>query len=372
VSEPAGPSGTAASPDVGEQPGLGGPPLARTSLDRAAHHRKDDDWLAQAWKTGLVLIIDSTKGGRALVTRRPDGTPTLVLIGADEAPEGERLFLGVDPAGVPIFAVDAPLPEAGGPALSEPGGPALSEPGGPALSEPGGPAGPEAGVAAAPDASAAEPRTLRDVGDLLDPRDAGILTTAAALVNWHASHRFSPRNGQPTTVIEAGWSRIDADGRAMWPRTDPAMIVLVHDGVAGPEGRCLLGHNAAWPETGGVRRFSCLAGYVEPGESTEAAVVREVLEEVGVRLRSWHYEGSQSWPYPGSLMLGYTAVADRDQPIVVDPEEIDEARWFTRGDITQMIAGDYVEPQSGVRMNLPMRSSIAFYLIECWLGDFPR
>jgi NAD+ diphosphatase len=356
VSEPAGPSGTAASPDVGEQPGLGGPPLARTSLDRAAHHRKDDDWLAQAWKTGLVLIIDSTKGGRALVTRRPDGTPTLVLIGADEAPEGERLFLGVDPAGVPIFAVDAPLPETGGPAL--PGA--------------GGPARPEAGVAAAPDASAAEPRTLRDVGDLLDPRDAGILTTAAALVNWHASHRFSPRNGQPTTVIEAGWSRIDADGRAMWPRTDPAMIVLVHDGVAGPEGRCLLGHNAAWPETGGVRRFSCLAGYVEPGESTEAAVVREVREEVGVRLRSWHYEGSQSWPYPGSLMLGYTAVADRDQPIVVDPEEIDEARWFTRGDITQMIAGDYVEPQSGVRMNLPMRSSIAFYLIERWLGDFPR
>jgi NAD+ diphosphatase len=331
VSEPAGPSGTGEHPDVGEQPGLGGPPLARTSLDRAAHHRKDDDWLAQAWKTGLVLIIDSSKGGRALVARRPDGSPTLVLVGADEAPDGERLFLGVDPAGVPIFAIDAPLPESDG-----------------------------------------EPHTLRDIGDLLDPRDAGILTTAAALVNWHASHRFSPRNGQPTTVIEAGWSRIDADGRAMWPRTDPAMIVLVHDGVAGPEGRCLLGHNAAWPETGGVRRFSCLAGYVEPGESTEAAVVREVREEVGVRLRSWQYEGSQSWPYPGSLMLGYTAVADRDQPIVVDPEEIDEARWFTRGDIAQMIAGSYVEPVSGVRMNLPMRSSIAFYLVERWLGDFPR
>jgi NAD+ diphosphatase len=158
----------------------------------------------------------------------------------------------------------------------------------------------------------------------------------------------------------------------MWPRTDPAMIVLVHDGVPGPQGRCLLGHNAAWPETGGVRRFSCLAGYVEPGESAEASVVREVREEVGVRLRSWQYEGSQSWPYPGSLMLGYTAVADRDQPIVVDPEEIDEARWFTREDITRMIAGDYVEPESGVRMNLPMRSSIAFYLVERWLGGFPR
>lgn len=334
MSEPAGPSGLGAQPDVGEQPGLDGPPLARTSLDRAAHRRRDDDWLAQAWKSGLVLIIDIDKGGRALTTRRPDGTPALVLVGADEAPEGERLFLGVDPAGVPIFAVDAPLPAEG----------------------------------------SADTRAslLREIGDRLDPRDAGIFTTAAALANWHASHRFSPRTGRPTTVIEAGWSRVDADGQAMWPRTDPAMIVLVHDGVSGPDGRCLLGHNAAWPEVGGVRRFSCLAGFVEPGESAEAAVVREVREEVGVRARSLRYEGSQSWPYPGSLMLGYTAVADRDQPISVDPEEIDEARWFTRDDIASMIAGDYVDPESGIRMNLPMRSSIAFYLVERWLGDLRR
>lgn len=328
-------------PDIGEQPGVegaaglrlgaDGPPLARTSLDRAAHRRKDDDWLAQAWKSGLVLVIDGSKGGRALVAER-DGTPALVLVTADEAPEGERLFLGIEPAGVPVFAVDAPLGEVEG----------------------------------------AQPRTLRDVGDRLDPRDAGLLTTAAALVNWHSSHRFSPRTGRPTTVIEAGWSRVDADGQQMWPRTDPAMIVLVHDGVAGPHGRCLLGHNAAWPETGGVRRFSCLAGYVEPGESAEAAVGREVREEVGVRLRTIHYEGSQSWPYPGSLMLGYTAVADRDQPILVDPEEIDEARWFTREDVAQMIAGEYVDPASGVRMSLPMRASIAFYLIERWLGVFTR
>ncbi|BCJ54296.1 NADH pyrophosphatase [Actinoplanes sp. NBRC 14428] len=325
-------------PDVAEQPGLDGrsgldgPPLARTSLDRAAHRRKDEAWLAEAWKTGLVVVVDIANGGRALVSGTATGTPRLVLVGADEAPGGERLFLGVDPAGAPIFAVDAPLPETAG----------------------------------------AEPRTLRDIGDRLDPRDAGIFTTAAALGNWHATHRYSPRSGQPTTVVEAGWSRVDADGRQMWPRTDPAMIVLVHDGVAGPAGRCLLGHNAAWPEVGGVRRFSCLAGYVEPGESAEAAVVREVREEVGVKIRSLAYEGSQSWPYPGSLMLGYTAAADPGQALVVDPEEIDEARWFTRGDIATMIAGDYVEPASGVRMNLPMRSSIAFYLIERWLGDSTR
>lgn len=319
-------------PDVGEQPGTDGPPLARTSLDRAAHRRRDEAWLAEAWKTGLVVVVDIAKGGRALVSGASTDSPALVLIGADAAPDGERLFLGVDPAGVPIFAIDAPLPEAAG----------------------------------------SEPRTLRDIGDRLNPRDAGIFTTAAALGNWHATHRYSPRSGQPTTVVEAGWSRVDADGRQMWPRTDPAMIVLVHDGVPGPEGRCLLGHNAAWPAVDGVRRFSCLAGYVEPGESAEAAVVREVREEVGLRLRSLRYESSQSWPFPGSLMLGYTAEADRDQAIIVDPEEIDEARWFTRGDIARMIAGDYADAASGVHMNLPMRASIAFYLIERWLGDSYR
>jgi NAD+ diphosphatase len=159
----------------------------------------------------------------------------------------------------------------------------------------------------------------------------------------------------------------------MWPRTDPAMIVLVHDGVAGPEGRCLLGHNAGWvagPD--GSRRFSCLAGYVEPGESAEASVVREVAEEVGLKISSLTYAGSQAWPYPGSLMLGFHATADRDQRISVDPEEIDEARWFTRDDIAKMIVGSYVDPESGVRFGLPMRASIAFYLVEQWLTGSTR
>lgn len=308
-------------PDIGEQPGAGGPPLARTTLDRAAHHRLDDAWLDDAWKRGLVLVIDMAKGSRALV--REDA---LVLVEPADAPDVPHWFLGVDPDGTPVFMVDAPLPDL-------------------------------------PDTQA---ETLRDVGHRLSDRDAGIFTTAAALGNWHVSHLYSPRSGKPTEVIEAGWSRVDPDGRQMWPRTDPAMIVLVHDGVPGPEGRCLLGHNSAWGQDGNVRRFSCLAGFVEPGESAEASVVREVREEVGVRLRSIRYEGSQSWPYPGSLMLGFTAEADRDQELVLDPDEIDEARWFTRTDIAAMMAGSYVEPVSGVAMNLPMASSIAFYLVERW------
>jgi NAD+ diphosphatase len=314
-------------PDVGEQPGI--PPLARTTLDRAARYRRDKAWLADAWKRSDVLVVDIAHGGRTLVRDRPDGSAELVLVDSSAAPDGDRLFLGVGPDGTPFFSIDAPLPAIDGTRAA----------------------------------------TLRDVGHRLDDRDAGVFSAAASLANWHVTHRYSPRSGQPTTVTDGGWVRVDADGREMWPRTDPAMIVLIHDGVAGPDGRCLLGHNAAWPSTDGSRRFSTLAGFVEPGESAEAAVAREVMEEVGIRLRALHYEGSQAWPYPGSLMLGFTAVADREQEITVEPEEIDEARWFTRAEIRQMLAGDYTDPESGVAMYLPMRSSIAFYLIERWLGS---
>jgi NAD+ diphosphatase len=316
----------AEQPDVGEQPGV--PPLARTTLDRSAHYRRDEAWLADAWKRGRVLVVDSAAGGQALI-RQVTGGVQLVLVDSGDAPDGERLFLGVDPDGTPLFSVDGSLPELEG----------------------------------------TRGATLREVGHLLDDRDAGVFSAAAALVNWHASHRFSPRSGQRTTVTDGGWVRADADGRQMWPRTDPAMIVLIHDGVPGPEGRCLLGHNASWPSPDGRRRFSTLAGFVEPGESAEAAVAREVLEEVGVRVRALRYEGSQAWPYPGSLMLGFTAIADRSEPLRLDPEEIDEARWFTRTEIRQMLTGDYRDPETGVAMYLPMRASIALYLIRRWLGD---
>jgi NAD+ diphosphatase len=309
------------------------PPLARTTLDRAAAHRRDETWLAAAWSRGLVLVVDLDRGGRALAVDRADGGVGLVLHAAADAPEAERWFLGVDPDGTPLWTVAAPLPAVDG----------------------------------------ARPVTLRDIGHLLDSRDAGVFTAAAALGNWHLSHRFSPRTGQPTTSVEAGWARSDTEGNLMWPRTDPAMIVLVHDGVAGPDGRCLLGHNASWPAgPDGVRRFSCLAGFVEPGESAEAAVRREVDEEVGLQLTALSYAGSQSWPYPASLMLGFHATADPAEAIRLDPEEIDEAHWFSREDVGKMIAGDYVHPETGVRMSLPMASSIAFYLIERWLGGFDR
>ena len=139
----------------------------------------------------------------------------------------------------------------------------------------------------------------------------------------------------------------------MWPRTDPAVIVLVNDGVPGPAGRCLLGRNAQWPG----RRFSCLAGFVEPGESAEAAVAREVAEEVGVTVRELRYMGSQAWPFPGSLMLGFTALADPAEPIVVDVEESAEARWVSRAELSR---GE---------VNMPAPASIAHFLVSSWLAS---
>jgi NAD+ diphosphatase len=298
------------------------PPLARSTLDRAAHHRTDPEWLADAWARARVLVVDAVGGGKALLD---DGG--LVVLDAKEAPDGDRLFLGVEPDGTPVFAVDAPLPE-------HPGATAV---------------------------------TLREVGHELSDRDAGLFVTALALAQWHAGHPYSSATGLPTTSAEGGWVRVDEGGAQSFPRTDPAMIVLVHDGVAGPDGRCLLGNNATWGRSTTVRRYSCLAGYVEPGESAEAAVVREVAEEVGVAVRDIRYQGSQAWPYPGSLMLGFTAYADPSQPVRVDPAEIAHARWFTRREIGAALAGEPVDAGDGLRLALPPPASIAHFLLTSWL-----
>ncbi|NJC10178.1 NAD+ diphosphatase [Micromonospora profundi] len=307
------------------------PPLARSTLDRVAHRRGDSLWLTEAWLRGRVLLLDSTEG--QTLARTDVSPPALVLFAADDVPAGSEaiaMFLGVEPDGVPVFAVDTPLP-------ALPGTRAVN---------------------------------LREVGHLLADREAGIFTTALALVNWHSRHGYSSATGAPTAMDEAGWSRVDRNGGRIWPRTDPAMIVLVHDGVAGPDGRCLLGNNAGWAGTPGGRRYSCLAGYVEPGESAEAAVLREVREEVGITVDRIGYVGSQAWPFPGSLMLGFLAVADPAEPVRVDPSEIAYARWFTRAEIGAALAGRTVDVGDGARLMLPPPSSIALFLIHRWLDGW--
>lgn len=292
------------------------PPLARSGLRRMAHRRTDEAWLADAWERARVLVVD---GDTALAR---DGR--LVLLSpadAPLAPAGERMFLGEDEEGTPYFAILAEVEDRPGTGRV----------------------------------------TIRDFGHLLDDLEAALLVTGVALANWHRRHLYSPYDGSPTRLVEAGWARVSEGGRTVWPRTDPAVIVLVHDAVPGDEGRCLLGHNVAWTGPGWVRRYSCLAGFVEAGESCEAAVVREVAEEVGVPVRGLRYIGSQAWPYPGSLMLGFTAEADPDQPVQVDEAEISSARWFTRTEVRDIFAGrrdDY---------GLPIGSSIAHFLVKEWL-----
>jgi NAD+ diphosphatase len=167
---------------------------------------------------------------------------------------------------------------------------------------------------------------LRAIGAELDDVEAGLLVTATALAAWHAGHPRCPRCGTPTEVIGAGWSRrCPGDGSEHWPRTDPAVIMLVHDGAD----RCVLGRGKGWP----VDRYSILAGFVEPGESLEAAVAREVAEEVGLRLTEISYLGSQPWPFPASLMAGFMARVDGDQTLRVNGDELADARWFSRAEL---------------------------------------
>ena len=194
---------------------------------------------------------------------------------------------------------------------------------------------------------------LREVGAELGDLDAGLLAQAVGIVEWHERNRFSPITGAPTTIERAGWVQRDpVTGAELFPRTDPAVIMLVHDGGD----RCVLGRQAVWPPG----RFSILAGFVEPGESAEAAVVREVAEEVGIAVTDVRYVSSQPWPFPQSLKLGFVARAT-EQELRIDHDEIEEARWFSRDELRSGTG-----PQA-----LPPTVSIARHIIDRWVaGEF--
>ncbi|MGY1832379.1 NAD(+) diphosphatase [Geodermatophilus sp. SYSU D01180] len=192
---------------------------------------------------------------------------------------------------------------------------------------------------------------LREVGADLGDLDAGLLAQAVGILEWHERARFSPLSGAATTIERAGWVQRDpVTGTELFPRTDPAVIMLVHDGGD----RCVLGRQAVWPPG----RFSILAGFVEPGESAEGAVAREVAEEVGLAVTDVRYVSSQPWPFPQSLMLGFVARAEGDLELRLDPTEIEEARWWTR---------DELRSGRGPAA-LPPPVSIARHIIDRWVA----
>jgi NAD+ diphosphatase len=296
--------------------------LARSEVDRSTARRDDADWLAAAWAdpgTRVVVVED----GQALVRLRDgdrpaEGSEELVFVSPRQAPDGVRFLLGTDADGIAYFGVAGPLPPLDG--------------------------APDPGV---------RPISLRQAGPLLSDRDVGLMTHAVALGNWHGTHGHCPRCGAVTEPVLAGHSRRCVnDGSEHFPRLDPAVIMLVTD----PDDRCLLARNAMWPQ----RRVSILAGFVEPGESAEQAVAREVQEETGIVVGDARYVGSQPWPMPHSLMLGFRARATGSLEITVDAEEIAEARWFSRDELRADIAGGAIR--------LPPPVSIAHRIIESWYG----
>ncbi|MHA7175440.1 NAD(+) diphosphatase [Arthrobacter sp. Sr24] len=182
--------------------------------------------------------------------------------------------------------------------------------------------------------------------------EAEIFIQAQAVANWHATHAFCPRCGNATDIQAAGWMRrCSHDGSEHFPRTDPAVIVA----IVGAHDKILLANNFAWDEN----RYSTVAGFVEAGESAEAGAVREIFEEVGVRLHSLHYRSSQAWPFPRSLMLGFLGYTN-DTNATPDLTEVRAARWFGREELQDAIlAGEAV---------ISPRLSIARELIEHWYG----
>jgi NAD+ diphosphatase len=281
---------------------LAGPnTFAGEALDRAGPHRGDDAWLAARLADPATRVVAASAAGVIVAGERPR------MFAVDALPDGlELVLLGVDGDGHAVLAAD--------PGDELPG----------------------------------ERRGLRDLAPMLSQAEGGMVAHAVGLLNWHRRHRFCANCGAPSEAREAGHVReCPACGTQHHPRTDPVVIMLVTDGD-----RALLGRQAQWP----AGRYSALAGFVEPGESLEEAVAREVREEAGVRVDDVRYRSSQPWPFPTSLMLGFSARWAGGEPAVRDAE-LEDVGWFTREAI---VDGDVL---------LPPPTAIARRLIDEWLGD---
>jgi NAD+ diphosphatase len=287
--------------------------FAGAFVDRIGERRKDSAWLADALLSERCCFVP-VWGDRCLV----GGDPLEAILLTREhvrsmVDDQELIFLGLF-RDRPAFAL------------------------------------PIAGTADTPFPELGEFHDLRFLGSVLPPDEANLVAHARALVLWHASQIFCGVCGSSARACAAGNSRICMNEhcrREIFPRVDPAIIVLVSDGE-----RCLLGRQGSWPEG----RYSTIAGFVEPGESLEDAVRRETYEETNIHVGDVHYHSSQPWPFPSSLMLGFVASAESGE-IILNDGELEDAQWFTRKEL-----------RSGFP-KLPFRISIARRLLDDWLGN---
>ncbi|TCM17328.1 NAD+ diphosphatase [Novosphingobium sp. PhB165] len=283
-------------------------------LDRADHLRNDPQALAAARNgSARLLRLDGLDAVLA-------GSGALLWDGIDRAaPDSELIFLGLDGEAACFAEVPAAQPLSG------------------------------------PHATPVNWHVMA----VLPPHELAAYGTARSLVSWHGRHRFCAVCGSPTVLAKGGWQRTctNAECRSEhFPRVDPVTIMLVEH-----EGRALLGRQPRFPQG----RYSTLAGFVEPGETVEEAVAREVFEEAGVRVRDVRYVASQPWPFPSSLMIGCHAVAESDG-LTIDTTELEDARWFTRAEVAEAMEA-IGRGESGKAFGAPPPHAIAHVLMRWWL-----
>ncbi|WP_218601846.1 NAD(+) diphosphatase [Pseudonocardia abyssalis] len=312
------------------------PVLSRSAVDRDEPLRTDTARQVAGWPSAQLVVVDAEGRTPVVWDTEPDAGFRVGDAGSWDVGGGARLKTRATTGDVP--PPDAVL-------LGERDGVAYW------------------GVRGKPDLVAGDDPTewadLRMTGAVLDALGAGLFTTAVAALNWHDAAGFCARDGSPMHPANAGWHRhCEAAAHEEYPRTDPAVICLVHDGAD----QVLLARQPVWPQG----RYSVLAGFVEAGESLEACVEREIHEEVGATVTDIRYLGSQSWPFPRSLMVGFQAVADPTAPLVPADGEIAEAFWATRADVrTALAAGDW-SARTDAPFLMPGKVSIARSMLEAW------
>lgn len=286
-------------------------PVRNAMMDRAGELRSKPEVLEELWATASIIEVGS---GRVRSTSA-NGSATLEFISPEAAIGGDRYFLGIDRTTETAY-----FAWASGAVVND----------------------------------VEDYLTLRELAGDLSPLQLEVAMHAIALANWHHAHPHCPRCGAPTEIDLAGAARIcRVDETQHHPRTDAAVIVLIKD----RDDRILLGHQPVWPEG----RFSTFAGFLEPGETFEQCVAREVYEESGVRLTEVSYLGSQPWPFPASIMVAFTAITDRPEDARPDGEEITEVKWFSREELKSAAADG--------SLLLPPTVSVARRMIESWLGE---